>query len=96
LPNTRQGLSRHFPIPIAILARLAINSSHQSRGLGPALLDDALARVSRASELVAVRAVVARAVDENAATFYERFGFQTFSASHRTVMVTLSALRAAG
>jgi GNAT superfamily N-acetyltransferase len=94
--QTRQGLSRHFPIPIVILARLAIDSSHQGRGLGATLLSDALARVCHASRQVAVRAVVVHAVDENAAAFYERFGFRALSATPTTLMVTLATLRAAG
>lgn len=95
-PQTRKGLSRSFPIPVAILARLAVDANRQGRGLGTALLDDALVRVCRAAEQVAVRAVVVHAVDENAAAFYERFGFQSLSATPRTLMVTLAALRAAG
>ena len=95
-PQTRQRLSRHFPIAVAILARLAIDSSHQGRGPGAALLNDALVRVCRASEQVAVRAVVVHAVDENAAAFYERFGFRALSATPRTLMINLGALRAAG
>jgi GNAT superfamily N-acetyltransferase len=91
-----KGLSRHFPIPVAILARLAIDSRHQRSGLGAALLDDALVRVAGASEHVAIRAVVVHAVDENAAAFYVRFGFQALSATPRTLMVTLAALRASG
>lgn len=94
--ETGKGLSRHFPIPVAILARLAIDSRHQSIGLGAALLDDALVRVCQASEQVAIRAVVVHAVDERAAAFYGRFGFQALSATPRTLMVTLTALRAAG
>jgi GNAT superfamily N-acetyltransferase len=91
-----KGLSRHFPIPVAILARLAIDSSHQGRGLGAALLNDALVRVCHASKQVGIRALVVHAVDGNAATFYERFGFQALSATPRTLMVTLAALREAG
>lgn len=93
--QARRGLSRHFPIPVAILARLAVDSSRQGHGFGAALLNDALGRVCRASEQVAVRAVVVHAVDDNAATFYERFGFHALSATPRTLMVTLAALRAA-
>jgi predicted N-acetyltransferase YhbS len=95
-PETRTGLSRHFPIPVAILARLAIDTRRQGRGLGAALLDDALQRVSGAAAHVAVRAVVVHAIDQGAATFYERFGFKALSAAPRTLMVTLAALRAAG
>jgi GNAT superfamily N-acetyltransferase len=95
-PQTSRGLSRHFPIPVAIIARLAVDSRRQGQGLGAALIHDALVRVCRASEQVAVRAVVVHAVDENAAAFYQRFGFQALSATPRTLMVTLAALRAAG
>jgi GNAT superfamily N-acetyltransferase len=95
-PETRKGLSQHFPIPVAILARLAIDTSHQGQGLGATLLDDALRRVSSAAEQVAIRAVVVHAIDQGAATFYERFGFKALSATPQTLMVALAALRAAG
>lgn len=94
-PQTRKWLSRHFPIPVAILARLAIDSDHQGQGLGAALLDHALGRICRAAEQVAVRAVVVHAIDENAAAFYERFGFKALGATPQTLMVTLAALQAA-
>ena len=95
-PEVRKSLSRHFPIPVAILARLAIDSRHQGCGLGAFMLDDALKRVSQAAEQVAVRAVVVHATDESAAAFYERHGFKALGATPRTLMVTLAALRAAG
>lgn len=94
--HTRKGLPRHYPIPVAILARLAVNRRHQQRGLGAALLNDALRRVALASEQLAVRAVVVHAIDEPAARFYEHFGFRALSATPRTLMVTLAELRAAG
>jgi ribosomal protein S18 acetylase RimI-like enzyme len=59
--ETRKGLSRHFPVPVVILARLAIASNHQGQGLGAALLDDALGRICGAAEQIAVRAVVVHA-----------------------------------
>jgi GNAT superfamily N-acetyltransferase len=95
-PETRTGLSPHFPIPVAILARVAVDRDRQGQGLGAALLDDALRRVCGAAGQVAVRAVVVHAIDESAAAFYERFGFKSLSAAPRTLMVTLAALRAAG
>lgn len=95
-PETRRGLSQHFPIPVAILARLAVDASRQDHGIGAALLNDALARVVRAADQVAVRAVVVHAVDDNAAAFYERFGLRALTATPRTLMVTLAALRDAG
>lgn len=95
-PETSKGLSRHFPIPVAILARLAVNVDRQGQGVGAALLNDAAVRVIRASKEVAVRAVVVHAVDETAASFYERFGFRALGTTPQTLMVSLATLRAAG
>ncbi len=95
-PRPSRGLSRHFPIPVAILARLAVDVGHQGQGIGAALLNDAFGRVVRASEQVAVRALIVHAVDENAVSFYERFGLQALSTTPQTLMVTLAMLRAAG
>jgi GNAT superfamily N-acetyltransferase len=94
--QARKGMSRHYPIPVAILARLAVDRRHQRRGLGAALLSDALRRMVVASEQLAVRAVVVHAIDERAVLFYEHFGFRALSATPRTLMVTLAELRAAG
>ena len=94
--QTRKGLSRHYPIPVAILARLAVDHRHQNQGLGATLLRDALRRATLASEQLAIRAVVVHAIDESAAHFCEHFGFRALSATPRTVMVTLAELRAAG
>jgi len=92
----RKGLSRHFPIPVAILARLAVDARSQGEGLGARLLDDALERVCRAAKEVAVRAVVVHTIDDEAVGFYERFGLHGLSRAPRTLMVTLAELRAAG
>lgn len=94
--EVRKGLSRHFPVPVAILARLAVDSHYQGRGLGKRLLVDALERVGRAAQEVAVRAVVVHAIDDAAAEFYKRFGFRSLSTTPRTLMVTLGELRQAG
>lgn len=92
----RRGLSRHFPIPVAILARLAVDRHHQGQGIGGVLLNDALRRVSHATELIAVRAVVVHAIDDEAAGFYRRFGFRALSTPPLTLMITLGDLREAG
>lgn len=94
--ETSKGLSQHFPIPVATLARLALDTTRQGRGIGAAILNDALLRVVRASEQVAVRAVVVHAVNDDAAGFYERYGFRALSLTPRTLMSPLVALRAAG
>jgi GNAT superfamily N-acetyltransferase len=94
--HARKGLSRHFPIPVAILARLAVNHRHQGQRLGAALLNDALSRVHQAAEQIAVRAVVVHAIDDSATCFYERFGFRALATTPRTLMITLAELHAAG
>jgi GNAT superfamily N-acetyltransferase len=70
----RRGMPRH-PIPIAILARLAVDRRDQGRGLGTSLLRDAVARTARASSELGIRAILVHALDEQARSFYERFGF---------------------
>jgi predicted N-acetyltransferase YhbS len=92
----RKGLSPRFPIPAAILARLAVDTSSQKQGLGSRLLKDALERICGAAQEVAIRVVVVHAIDDAAAGFYERFGFRGLSTAPRTLMVTLDELRQAG
>jgi GNAT superfamily N-acetyltransferase len=92
----RKGLSRHFPIPVAILARLAVDERSQGKGLGASLLNDALERICRAAQEVAVRAVVVHAISQAAVDFYERFGFRGLSEAPRSLMVTLAEINEAG
>jgi GNAT superfamily N-acetyltransferase len=70
-----KGLANH-PIGIVLLARLAVDRTQQGRGLGKALLFDALTRIKEAADIVAVRAVMVHAIDEAARRFYEHFEFE--------------------
>ncbi len=92
-PTVRHGLSRHFPIPVALIARLAVTTQHQGAGLGRSLLLDALQRVLRASDQLAVRAVTIDALDDRAAAFYRRFGFELSPLAPSTLMISLGAVR---
>jgi GNAT superfamily N-acetyltransferase len=69
-----KGLARH-PVPIVLLARLAIAVAWQGRGLGAGLLKDAMQRTLRAADIVGVRAFAVHAKDDAARRFYEHFGF---------------------
>jgi GNAT superfamily N-acetyltransferase len=69
-----QGLGR-YPVPITLLARLAVDVCEKGQGLGRGLLKDAVLRAYRASELVGSRAIVTHAKDATAKAFYERFQF---------------------
>jgi GNAT superfamily N-acetyltransferase len=75
-PRAAKGLARH-PIPVMILARLAVHRTQQGAGLGRALLKDALLRTAQASEIAGIRALVVHAKDEQARQWYEQFDFET-------------------
>ncbi|MGF1615985.1 MAG: GNAT family N-acetyltransferase [Gammaproteobacteria bacterium] len=64
-----------YPVPVALLGRLAIDKSHRGKGIGAILIADALQRVALASQMIAVYAVVVDALNDGAADFYLQFGF---------------------
>lgn len=64
-----------YPIGMVLLARLAIDRKEQGTGLGAELLADALRRALHAGESAAARLIVVDALDDQAARFYQRFGF---------------------
>lgn len=75
-PAKTIGRGLPLEIPAILLARLALSTTLHGHGHGRALLADALSRALAASRLVAARFVVVDALDENAASFYEHFGFR--------------------
>jgi GNAT superfamily N-acetyltransferase len=70
-----KGLARH-PVPVMILARLAVDRDYQGKGLGAALLKDALLRTLQAADIAGIRAVLVHAKDEAARRWYQGFDFQ--------------------
>jgi GNAT superfamily N-acetyltransferase len=83
-----KGLARH-PIPIMLLARMAVGTAWQKRGLGAALLKDAMRRTLQAADIAGIRAFSVHAKDESARSFYEHFGFIPSPADplHRFVLL---------
>jgi len=71
----RKGLAR-YPIPVMVLARLAISLDWQGKGLGSSMLRDAILRTLAAAEIAGIRAIVVHAKDETARRFYTRHGFE--------------------
>ena len=82
-----KGLAKH-PVPLTLLARLAVDLTEQGAGLGSGLLKDALKRFLQAQAIIAARALVVEAKDERASTFYQHFGFtpSPIDASHLFLM----------
>jgi GNAT superfamily N-acetyltransferase len=65
-----------YPIPIALLGRLAVDRSFQGKGLGSILLAEACQKVAQASTVLAVAGIMVDAKDQMAASFYQHFGFK--------------------
>ena len=87
-----QGIANH-PVGLVLLARLAVDRTEQGKGLGKALLRDALARSAQAAEVVGVRAVMVHAIDEAARKFYLHHGFEA-SPDPFQLMMLMKDLRA--
>jgi len=83
------------PIPVIILARLAVDTGHQGHAIGAGLLKDGLLRSLQASSLVGARAVLVHAITAEAVRFYERFGFEAFPAGSQTLFLPIEAIAAA-
>jgi predicted N-acetyltransferase YhbS len=69
-----KGLARH-PVPIMLLARLAVAISWQGKGLGSGLLKDAMLRTLQAADIAGIRAFAVHAKDDEARSFYQHFDF---------------------
>ncbi len=81
------------PIPVAVLARLAIDRGWHGNGLGRALFRDAARRVAQAADAIGIRGVVVHAISEDAKKFYLALGFDASPGEPMTLMVTLSDIR---
>ena len=77
------------PVPVMVIGRLAIDSRYQGRGLGRALLRDAVLRTLQAADIAGIRAVLVHAISEDAKRFYNRCGFQRSPLDPMTLMITL-------
>lgn len=84
----------NFPLPIARLARLAVDQSQQGKGLGDDLLLDALARCVQAADVVGIAAVFIDAKHERAKAFYRRYAdFKELADHPLTLWILLPTLR---
>ncbi len=90
------GVRRNMPdpVPVMVLARLAVDRRAQGLHLGAALLQDAVNRAVAVAQNAGVRALLAHALDEKARQFYEHYGFQPSPTHPLTLMLRLSSVRA--
>jgi len=89
-----KGLANH-PVGVILLARLAVDHTQQGKGLGKALLFDALERTEEAADIIGVRAVLVHAIDDAARRFYEHFNFDPSPIDPFQLMLLLKDLRKA-
>lgn len=88
-----KGFARH-PIPLMLLARLAVATKWQGQGLGAGLLKDAMLRTLQAADIAGIRALAVHAKDDDARAFYERFGFTSAPTDPYHLFVLLKDVRA--
>jgi GNAT superfamily N-acetyltransferase len=96
MPSAKLRKGMPEDIPLLLIGRLAVDAAFQGRGLGAALLADALRRCAAAASIAGVRGVIAHAIDEEAVRFYQRHGFQVAPPlGERAVLLPIEALRLA-
>ena len=94
--RAKKGLARH-PIPIILLARLAVDQTMQGKRLGAALLKDALLRTAQAADTIGARALVVHAKDDSAKAFYEHFTFESSASDpYHLLLLTKDLIRIVG
>lgn len=90
--RVRRGMGQ-YPIPLIILARLAIDLDYQKRGLGFSLLQDAVRRSVAVAEHAGIRAQLTHPLDTEAEAFYRRFGFEPIPDNARALILLLKDAR---
>lgn len=92
-PRVLKGMARH-PVPVMILARLAVDLKHQGMGLGRALLRDALLRTAQAADIAGIRALLVHAKDDAARQWYLNWEFEPSETDPFHLFLLLKDLKA--
>ena len=88
----RKGMGQ-YPIPVVILARLAVSIQDQGKGIGFGMLQDAIRRTLLIAEQAGIRAMLTHPIDEEASSFYTRFGFIASPLSEQQLLLLLKDAR---
>lgn len=94
LPESLAKKLPRYPVPVALIGRLAVSTEFQGKGLGSILLADACQKVAHASATLAVAGIVVDAKDAAAATFYRHFGFLTLPGPPTRLLLPAAAFLA--
>ena len=91
MSDTPASIRRNMPdpVPVAILGRLAVDKSCQGRGLGVALLQDAVVRTAQAGSILGIRGLLVHALSIEAKAFYEHHGFVASPTQPMTLILSL-------
>jgi GNAT superfamily N-acetyltransferase len=91
------ALKRNMPpqIPVLVLGRMAVDKTQQGKGLGAALLKDALRRALSVASDIGARAVLVHAIDQEVVPFYTQYGFKPFPDSELTLFLSTTEIAAA-
>ena len=92
-PRIVKGMPRH-PIPLLVLARLAVHNEWQGQGIGAGLLLDALERTLQVADIVGVRSLAVHAKNDSAVAFYRHFGFAPSPTDSRHLFMLVKEIRA--
>ncbi len=93
LPSAKLRRGMPEQVPLLLIGRLAVDAEWRGRGIGSALLVDALRRCLAASEIAGARGVVVHAIDADAVAFYERHGFVRSPLGERIMLMPIESLR---
>jgi predicted GNAT family N-acyltransferase len=93
LPAEQAKRLPRYPVPAALLGRLAVDERTKGKGLGAFLLMDALNRLLLATQTLAIHALVVDAKDEAAAAFYRKYGFIAFPENARRLFLPMATVR---
>ena len=88
LPETLAKKLPRYPVPVALIGRLAVDAEFRGKGLGAILLADACQKVAAASAVLAVAGIVVDAKDEEASGFYQHFGFKPLPGHSTRLLLT--------
>lgn len=91
LPEELARKLPRYPIPVALIGRLAVDQNFQGRGLGSIILADACQKVAQASTVLAVAGIIVDAKDDAAISFYEHFGFRLLPGHTDRLLLPASA-----